>query len=113
MNENLSRERTGQDTLPGFLLRLFWMLIGNAVLLALLVKIYQGNPGAWFSLYDLLFGVAVIALIVIRYVDIAFFQGGTVDNEPATLSHWRRYAVKLVLICAAAWAALHGAAYFL
>ena len=54
----------------------------------------QGNaPG----LADMIFWLIAFALILARYVDIKYLKGETADNKPATLKHWRRYSVILLI----------------
>jgi hypothetical protein len=85
---------------------------GNFGLLALAILIIQKRILP-YHLTDLLFWLIVILLVIARYVDIAYFEGGTSYGEKATMKHWRRYVVGLVLISLTAWAGAHGIAYFL
>jgi hypothetical protein len=105
--ESNSSEGTG---LGGLFLRLFWMGGGNFGLLALAILITQKRILP-YRLTDLLFWVIVILLIVARYVDIAYFEGATSYGEPATMKHWRRYAIGLGLISLVVWAVAHGIDY--
>ncbi len=47
----------------------------------------------------MIFWLIALGLILARYVDIRYLKGETTDNKPATLKHWRRYSV-IVLIAA-------------
>lgn len=93
------------DTAPTgclpLLLRLTWLLIGNFVLLLCAVQVAKGSSG--LALDAAFFGVA-LALIGLRYVDIAFFNGRTTDGEPATLADWRRYAALMGVLAIGLWA---------
>jgi hypothetical protein len=77
-----------------------WMAWGNAALLFCAVKMAEGTAP---TVSTALFILAVGALIGGRYIDIACFKGETADGEPATLSHWRRYAVGVLLVSAVLW----------
>jgi len=44
-----------------------------------------------------MFWLIALGLILTRYVDIRYLKGETADNKPATLKHWRRYSVILVI----------------
>jgi hypothetical protein len=44
-------------------------------------------------------------LIGTRYVDIVRYQGLTADGQPATMAHFRRYAIVLLATAVALWAA--------
>ncbi len=84
-----------------FLLRLSWMAIGNVALFVCAALIAKGTaPGVM----DIAFFAVVVGLIAVRYVDITKFDGQTSEGKPATLSHWRRYAVMLAALSAGVWA---------
>jgi len=73
--------------------RLTW-IFGASLLAFGAIFIIQGNaPG----LADMIFWLLVLGLILARYVDIAYLKGETADNKPATLKHWRRYSVILLI----------------
>jgi hypothetical protein len=86
------------------LVRITWLLFGNVVPFFLAVFIAQRSG---FSALDLFFWAAVAGLILLRYVDITRLGGLTGDGEPATLRHWRRYSLRLLLIFAVVWALAH------
>jgi hypothetical protein len=50
-------------------------------------------------------------LVTVRFLDIKFLDGQTATGQPASIKHWRRYAIVLVVISAAIWAAAHAAVY--
>jgi len=99
------------DPLSGCLLRLFWMLLGNVILLLCVYRISQSRNG-FLGLPDLLFWATVTGLLAARYVDIVYFQGQTSQGTPASMSHWRRYATILLGISAGLWIAAHALAAF-
>ena len=101
-----------QGTAAGVLVRLWWMLVGNFILALCIVFIVQ-NRGEFFHAADPVFGIAVLSLIVARYVDIKFCRGLTATGVPATMRTWVRYAVFLALGSAVVWAAAHGAGHLL
>ena len=51
--------------------------------------------------------VVLVAMIVLRYVDITRFGGGTASGEPATLKHWRSYSGLVVAFGALSWLGAH------
>jgi hypothetical protein len=85
-------------------LRIFWQLLGWCLLAGLAGLIAQRSGP---SELDAVYGAAVAAMAVARYVDIVRFQGMTSEGEPATVGHFWRYAVILTLVAGAAWAAAH------
>jgi hypothetical protein len=40
-------------------------------------------------------------------VDIRFLHGATADNQPATISHWRRYTVTVLAASLVLWVGAH------
>jgi hypothetical protein len=94
----------------GLVVRMIWLLAGNAALFILAILIFQKRV---FSILDAGFWAVVAALILLRYMDITRLKGLTADSEPATLKHWRSYVVKLLLASCALWALAHGIPYLL
>jgi hypothetical protein len=87
------------------LIRILWMLIGNIVLAALAISMYHAKSIP--SGKDVAFGVTLLFLLVIRYVDIRYLNGRTASDEPATPTTYRNYAIGLFVISLVAWAAAH------
>jgi hypothetical protein len=83
------------------LLRFTWMVLGNLALLFCAAFVAKGTAPIAM---DIVFFAVAIALIVIRYVDIAKLNGETSDSKPATLAHWRRYSILVVIISTGLWA---------
>jgi hypothetical protein len=83
------------------LLRLTWMIWGNAALFLCVVFVALGTAPV---VADLMVLAMAGFLVVVRYVDIHLFKGETADGEPATLAHWRRYAMAVAFLAAALWA---------
>ncbi len=106
---NHSNQREKISGVGALLLRLFWMFLGNMFLGASALLIVQA--GASLSLIDILYWLTVPLLVAARYVDISLFKGDTAYGEPATMTHWRRYTVGLLLFAVGAWLAVHGAGY--
>ena len=92
------------------MVRIIWMMVGNGALLLLAVLITEEKP---FSGLDVAFWATVAALILLRYIDITRLSGLTADGRPASLKHWRRYALFLLLIAGGGWVLAHGVARFL
>jgi len=92
------------------LARIFWMLLGNFALMICTANIFMGESGSTRA-SDIIFWCVVPALIIVRFLDIKFLDGRTTTGEPATLSHWRKYAIVLAVISAAIWSAAHMAAH--
>lgn len=86
----------------GFLLRVFWMGLGNLLLVYLAGSI--GSLPSWSLTWrDVAYWITVGALLIARYVDVARYDGLTINSEPATQMHVRRYAVALLVIASAIW----------
>lgn len=98
------------DPPTGCLLRIFWMMIGNVILLFCAYGIIQNHSGL-FSIADVFYWVFVGSLLAARYADIQHFKGLTADGNPASMAHWRRYAMLLCFIVTVVWFVAHGIAY--
>ncbi|HWR98588.1 MAG TPA: hypothetical protein VN317_09235 [Candidatus Methanoperedens sp.] len=94
------------DSVLGLFLRLYWIMLGNGVLVvtAALPVAYPRLPAA-----PLLgaYALVVVSLIAARYLDVRFCGGQTIDGDPADLGHWKRYVGVLLpisfLLPALAW----------
>lgn len=86
------------------LVRVTWLLFGNVVPVFLAVFIAEKDG---FSILDIFYWAAVAGLLLVRYIDITRLGGLTGDGEPATLRHWKRYAVRLVPVFAGVWVIAH------
>lgn len=47
-------------------------------------------------LTDIIFWIIVASMILVRFIDIKIFKGLTAENEPAMMSHWVKYSIKLI-----------------
>jgi hypothetical protein len=90
------------------LARIFWMALGNFALLICAANIFMGESSST-RVSDIIFWSVVPAMIIVRFLDIKFLDGQTTTGEPATLSHWRKYAVLLIIISAIIWSVAHAA----
>ena len=95
-----------QDSIAGLLARMFWMPIGSMVLAISMISIFL-HKGRMFHAADWVFWITIAALILVRYLDIKFWGGLTAAAQPASMNHWRRYAIVLAVISAAIWSAAH------
>ncbi len=95
----------------GCLLRTYWLLAGPTILVFLLADILQKSPEIP-SLQDLGLIVAAASLIAARYVDVRHYKGQTGYGEPATLGHWRSYALKIGVGSAGVWLAVRILAHY-
>ena len=103
-NPAQSTPQVAYDRPEGCLIRLFWMVAGNLALFALVLSIF--NQGG-FSLLDGAYWLVVVALAASRYMDIRRFAGLTIHGNPATLAHFRSYAIWLLVVAAGLWIFVH------
>jgi hypothetical protein len=103
-NPQQNNPQPEQSSFFALIVRLTWMAFGNLLLIIIAFCIAQQRAGI---VLDLLFWAWVAGLILIRYIDITVFHGQTVDNEPATLQHWRKYSLLLIVISALGWIGAH------
>ena len=92
------------------LARMFWMLIGNVVLVISVVIIATHKEG-FFHLTDVVFWVTVALLVLVRYIDIKHLSGFTATDSPATMDNWRRYTTMLLAGSLIAWGIAHAYVY--
>lgn len=92
------------DHMQGCLLRLFWTVVGNLALLAL---IYSISTQQGFGLLDAVYWLVVVALATARYLEITRYRGQTLEGTPATRHHFQRYALWLFLVALALWISTH------
>jgi hypothetical protein len=92
------------------LVRVFWMLLGNLILVASAISLYKQQG---LGVMDIVFWGTVLLLLAVRYADLRYMNGRTASDEPATPTTYRSYAVVLVVISLLVWIAvriLHGTA---
>ena len=107
-NEQITEKH---DSILSLILRLFWMLLGNVILIVSAIFILQGKN--WqFHTADAFFWGTAVALVLARYLDIKYFNGLNATGEPASMAHWEKYAGLLVICAAAVWVLLHLINYF-
>jgi len=94
----------------GCLVRLGWMLLGNAILAFSTIGILR-HTESFLSVADAFYAGAIVAMIGLRYVDIRWLNGQTAAAEPATIAHWRRYALILGSAGFAGWGLAHTIAH--
>lgn len=93
----------------GCLLRLFWMLVANAIIYGSLAMIaMNGEP--FPSTLDAVVWITAAMSLVARRVDITRMNGHTAGGEPATLAHWRKYAAAVIVVTALASLVAHAIA---
>jgi len=98
------------DSIFSLIVRIFWMLPGNALLLLTTISIFR-HKGEIFHTADMIFWGTVAALILARYLDIKLYNGLTVAGEPASMSHWRKYTIILLICSTVVWVLLHAINY--
>jgi hypothetical protein len=106
-----STQSSKQETGYGCLTRLCWMLFGNIGLIACAIGIVK-HKGSFLSYADLAFGLVLLFLIGIRYLDITRMDGTTAAEKPASLSDWRRYILYLGIFAVVLWGIVHAIACF-
>ncbi|MDX1943844.1 MAG: hypothetical protein SFU86_00440 [Pirellulaceae bacterium] len=96
----MSEQEPRIDSISCLILRVFWILAGNMILILLGLSIVVHSPPLP-SLTDFAYGGVVVLMIAARFLDLSYFQG-----NPAGAHHdWRRHALLLVAIASLAWAA--------
>jgi hypothetical protein len=86
----------------GYLARFIWMLIGPAVAIISLMVMFQ-NQQSRFSSADAVLWCAVVACVVLRYIDVSRLNGLKATGEPASITDWLRYAIVVVAVALVLW----------
>lgn len=84
------------------MIRLAWLLYGNAVLGICWFGI-AGRGIRAIALADIAYFATALLMIAARYIDIKHFNGLTSEGEPATMAHFRSYAIVLGAVVAGLW----------
>ena len=87
---NSTQSASGWKTL----VRFSWLVIGNIVLYFLAFSILMGKSD---KTSDIAYWSTLVAMIGLRLLDIKLLGGETADYKPATMAHWRKYSIKLIL----------------
>ena len=98
------------DSMLGLLARLYWMLVGNATLFILTILIVM-NKGKMFNAADVVFWITVAALVLTRYLDIKLLYSFTSTGQPASMAHWSKYTIFLLIFSTAVWVLSHAINY--
>ena len=80
--------------------------MGNIILFLCITYIFH-NRVRGLVLVDLGYWLTVVAMVAARWVDIHSYHGETAAGEPATLAHWQKYSVRLVIVALVAWIVIH------
>ncbi len=112
VKKDINKTSGRQESGLGMLFRIFWFFLGNLILIILLVWILETVDKS-IGLKDLFYFITVFLLLAVRYFDITFLNGLTAKGDPASISHWYRYAIALTAIAALLWVIVHVAKYFL
>ena len=78
-----------------------WLALGYLALLACADQVAKGRAPA---VMDVVFFAVVVAMVVVRWVDITKFKGHTAAGKPATLADWREYSLILAAVSTGLWA---------
>lgn len=82
--------------------RLFWMMLGPAVLFLLAISIAR-DGGGWFTLKDFAFLTVLGGLLPARIVEFGGGDPRTATGKPATRQELRRYFVTVLFTGIVAW----------
>lgn len=92
-------------SVTGLFLRSFWMVFGVLALVAISGGLWSRSGDSVVS-WSLLFWLDVGLIVAARYTDIRYYQGETVNAEPADLGHWVRHTAGLVPLALTFWLVL-------
>jgi len=82
--------------------RLYWMVFGTIILLFTAITVAFGSFQN-IQAAGVIYWGDVFCMIIVRYLDIRYLRGETVDCQPATMKDWKRYSVFLVIASLVIW----------
>lgn len=85
----------GRRGLLSFAARIYWMLLGIGPILAAVS--WMVDSKVYPSSGDALYWAGILAMIGVRWLDIAFLDGTRADGEPASRRDGWRYSQSLIL----------------
>ncbi len=88
--------KTNPTPMAGFFIRIYWMLYGNIITIFIALYILLKNPES-STLLSIFYFLNIACLVFLRYVDIRYLNGMTTECEPATMSHWKKYSIILII----------------
>ncbi len=86
-------------------IRLYWFFWGFFPLF-LSLKFISDAKGA-YTFFDLIFLFFLFSLLAVRYADIRWFEGETVNCEKATIKDFYSYSIKIIGVFVSAWLLIH------
>jgi hypothetical protein len=82
------------NSLVGAAARIYWFMGGPCALFVLALALTRSPR--WSR--HLAYWTVVASLLLVRYIDVRWLNGLTASGEPASLRHWRRYAVTVLVV---------------
>jgi hypothetical protein len=86
------------------------MFAGNEILFISTIFILQ-HKGGMFHTADVVFWVTVAVLVLTRYLDIKLLGSLTATGQPASMAHWSKYTIFLLICSTAVWVLSHAINY--
>ena len=81
--------------------KIFWMMMGPLGLVLAALSVFRS---AGWTIADAVAWLLIGLLIGARYIDVVRFKGQTINDQPATMAHFRRYALLVLSAGTALWA---------
>lgn len=105
MQDEQKEDGPANASVLGCLIPTFWMLVGNGLLALCALAIAAGETS--YGVADVLYWITVGCLLATRYADIRYLAGKTSEGKPATMAHYRRYTIILIVVSAVVWIVVH------
>ena len=96
----VSLRRDSQLALVG---RLFWIMFGPATLLVSAALILNSPRTGWRTGADIVYWIALLGMILGRYLEHRGGDPRTSTGEPATVGDLRRYTVVTTIVGSVVW----------
>lgn len=106
MENEQSQESSANVSIAGCLIPAFWMLGGNGIIAVCAVSIASQST-ATIGIVDAFYWLTAACLIGARYIDIRYLNGRTAEGTSATMAHWQRYALIVLVASTVVWITAH------
>lgn len=108
-----SSQTYSNDGAMGCLARLYWMFLGNGVLLFSAASIGMSKSESFLSTPDIVFGAGVVLLVILRFLDIRYLKGARPDGQPASMLDFWQYVRNVSIATGTIWSLAHLIKYVL
>jgi len=102
-----SSQNYSNDGALAWLVRLYWMFIGNCIVMFSGISIALNKSQTFLTGLDGVYFLGALGLITFRAVDIKLFNGNNSDGQPASMADFWKYFRNVLFFTTAIWGLAH------